>query len=1214
MTSNHSVLRRFAFRKFRERDSRAVPGGVFWCLVALIVGSTLLGVLSRPAAAQSVYGSIYGTVLDNSGAVVPNATVQVKSQQKDTAFSAQTNSVGQYRIDHLVPDTYNVTVSATGFKSFTVNNLQVNAGDTPKVDANLEIGSVSESVTVAASAEELLKTETQDVAISVPQEVVHDLPIVNQAANNLILLAPGAYATLGQGAVSAEVPEQGSRYTVNGQPGGGEDYTLDGTDNTSPVLGTIVINPSPDTLQEVKVITSSFTAEYGRALSAIIPMQTKSGSNSFHGQISDFRKSSANLARDPFSAAQSAPGGPAPALTNQFEFNLGGPIVKKRLFFFFDYYGQREKVGGSVLTTLPTSHLRKTCLGLEATSTGMPGCDFGEYLAQAGPLATIYQSDGTPYPGNVIPAAELSTQALNLLSMLPDPADQTSVLNNFSANNTGTFNTGQYTTRIDGQITPNIHAFGRYTYFHDVVDGKPVFGAAGGPSGTPETGHGEGHNHSLSLGMDYAISDHLLSDIRLGYYRYHIKNDMYNAEDDLADQLGIPGLNNTGAALTNGMPTFSISGSTNVGALALGRSGCNCPLLQDEDQFQIVNNWTRVFTTHTLKFGADLRYGRQLRVPSDQPRTGALTFGTGPTSLNGVGGLGLASFVLGDVTDFSRYVSKTSNAKEFQKRFFVYAQDTWRATRKLTINYGLRYEIYFPETVNAPGNGALLNLATGNLQVAGHGPFGTNMGQSGAFKNFGPRVGLSYQANEKTVLRAGFGRSFSPATYGSIFGTTPVQVLPVLGNQTLSPQTVTSSVFNLADGPPAFTFPTIPESGLIPLPDGIATATRPLPTLRVPTVDSWNATIQRALTPSLTATVAYVGNKGTHTFVGNWQYVFPNSPQAILPASQSVIGQTLYYDPSVSKATPDPFDANYPGIDANGHTANIFYLQPMYAKFGWTQPIQLACNCGDTHYDALQVTLEKRAAHGLTITGNYAYQLARNYDTAYYLVDKKLTYGPSDVNRDQVLTAFGVYQLPFGRQGDFFKSAPKWLDYVIGGYQLSPSINIASGQHFSATYSLCSTNLPPSRNIGGAPTGAPCYPDKVGSFETKLTKLNPVTHRRSYFTPVSTLNAANPTSGAWAMPGLGEIGNFKRNSLVGPKNWNVDLSASKSIPIREQLRFQFRVDAFNVFNHINPGNPVNSSVQFAGTACVDCATGGLITSQAVGYSPRQLLFAAKLQF
>ena len=1187
------------------------------CIVVL---AALFAMTSLAAYAQGVYGSIYGTVLDNMGAVVANATVTIKSQQKETTFAVQTNSVGQYRFDHLVPDTYTVTIKASGFKTFVVSNLAVNVGETPKVDANLEVGAVNESVTVAASAEELLKTERQDVTLSVPQETLQELPIAGQFVNNLLLLTPGAFSALGQSGVQALNPAGGGHFVVNGQPVGGVNFTLDGTDNTGPTLGYILINPAPNAVQEAKIITSSFDAETGRATSAVQAIQTKSGSNSFHGLLFDTRRSAANLARNPFVAAQSAPGKIAPALMNQPEFNIGGPIIKNRLFFF-DYFGQRQRQGGTVTTTVPTAHLRNTCLGTETTSTGTLGCDFGEYPTLSGSaLAKIYQPDHvTQYPNNIIPAGQLSPQSLAILKGLPAPTIPNSVFNNFSKNTQGTANTHQYTSRVDYQITSKMHSFARWTLYKDELFGYPVFGALGGPTGVSEAGHGTGTTHSVSLGLDHAISDRLLMDVRIGYYNDHLTDDMANPDTPLAANLGIPGINNTGYLLTNGMPGWSIPASAGgaVGALSFGTTG-STPVRQREDQFMVANNWTRIMGTHTLKAGVDIRVGRENRTESFSPRTGTMTFGTGPTSQGGTGGLSLASFMLGDVTAFVRVVAKEA-PKERMWRNFYYAQDTWRATQKLTFNFGVRWEIYFPETVDGKGRGALLNLSTGNLQVAGYSNFGLNMGQQADMKDFAPRVGLGYQLDNKTVIRAGFGRSFSQANYGSIFTQVPVENLPVYGFHNLAQPNNVDYLFTMTQGPPAFTgFTPIPTNGEIRLPDKITSVVRAYPKLRIPTVDSWNLSFQRALTSTLTATVAYVGNKGTHTYVGNWMYAFPNASQPILPGSVSVSGQTVYYDPLYTKsyiaANGQPFSAQYPDLDRSGHTANIFYLQPYFARYGWTQPIDYDCMCGDTHYNALQVTMEKRFSHGLMISGNYAFQLAKNYDSGYHLVDKKVTYGPSDTNFDHVATIYGFYRLPIGRHGDYFKNVSKWADALIGGYELSPNINLSSGQHFSVNYTNCNAlNLPFSAPQNAANASAPCYPNQTGSIQTALTGFNPSLHARTYFTPTAQLTRANPTSGPWSLPALDTIGNFKRNSMTGPRLWNVDLAASKTLTIHENWTAQFRVNAFNVFNHINPSTPAGNP-QFAGFATVDSPTAGRITAIANGTTPRQLEFAAKIQF
>jgi len=288
----------------------------------------------------------------------------------------------------------------------------------------------------------------------------------------------------------------------------------------------------------------------------------------------------------------------------------------------------------------------------------------------------------------------------------------------------------------------------------------------------------------------------------------------------------------------------------------------------------------------------------------------------------------------------------------------------------------------------------------------------------------------------------------------------------------------------------------------------------------------------------------------------------------------------------------------------------------LYGKFGWSQDVYYYSMAGDTHYNALQLTVEKRYTHGLQISGNYSYQKAKNYDSANFEVDKKVTYGPTDMNFDQVATIFGFYKVPFGRGGDYFKTVPRWVDAIIGGYQVTPSINISSGQHFSLEYTLCSSILPQINDIRAENAAQPCYPNQSGSFPMKLGPLNTTTHSRSYFDPVSMLiPGLNPASGAFSLPSLDTIGNVKRNAFTAPHTWNVDLAATKTINIRENLSAQFRVNAFNAFNHINAGPPTPFYPQFGLSAFADNPyIGGQIFNAALGTTPRQLNFAVKVQF
>ena len=260
---------------------------------------------------------------------------------------------------------------------------------------------------------------------------------------------------------------------------------------------------------------------------------------------------------------------------------------------------------------------------------------------------------------------------------------------------------------------------------------------------------------------------------------------------------------------TSGAPGFEINapfgGATSLIGGGLGINRCNCPLTEKEDQFQIVNNWTKIMGNHSLKVGVDLRYARNLRVPSDTDRAGQNNFYTGQTSDDGSNGLGWASFAMGDVGQYGRYVGNAAydetNAKEFQKRTFFYGQDTWRVTPALTLNLGLRYELYFPEAVNGVGHGSLMNLTDGYMHVAGIGGIPSDMGWGLSYcKQFDPRIGLAYQIDPKTVIRAGYGRSFDTGVFGSIFGHVVTQNLPVLADQAIPSPSTTTAAFNLANG------------------------------------------------------------------------------------------------------------------------------------------------------------------------------------------------------------------------------------------------------------------------------------------------------------------------------------------------------------------------------------------------------------------------------
>jgi hypothetical protein len=1207
-----------------------------------------------PASAQSVYGSIFGTVSDNTGAVIPDAAISVTSATKNTTVSVTSNGSGDYSVPHLIPDTYNIRVVAKGFKPFETKGIAVLADTSPRIDPTLEVGSdTGTTVEVSAEAVPQLKTDRADVSIVFNQQQVSSLPIGDQNFTNLQLAVPGAQK-LGWSHAADENPQDSKQIMVNGQAFAGTAFELDGTDNQDPILGIIVINPTMDAVTETKITTQNFDAELGKAVSAVVTAQTRSGSNAFHGAVYDYRTGNANLARDPFqqapesiTKAQGLPNSVPPGLKNRFGGAIGGRIIRDKLFFFGSYEGQRQKVGTSAKDTLPTELLMESCLGNRVGPSGIAGCDFSEYKTQLGAAGIIYDNRipgiSTAFPGNVIPKALLSPQTLNLLKYLEpfskgiglgSVGNLNGLDSNFNGSGTGLFNGDQWTVRGDWTLNEKMHAFGRFSRFTDTLSGKVMFGDAGGPGfGIGNYGgNSSGANDSTAAGMDIAINPSLLTDFRLGYYRYNVIDSKHDQNVQFANTLGIPGIN-MGDYFTGGSPGFvptnlpGGSGGTQGTAYGdgLNVNRCNCPLTQKEDQYQIVNNWTKVLGAHSVKVGVDLRYARNLRVPSDTDRAGQLNFTAGSTSnpaASTQGGLGLATMMLGQVTSFGRYVSTSTNAKEFQKRTFFYGQDTWRINRKLTANIGLRWELYFPEKVNADGNGSLLNLNDGYLHIAGVGGVDSAMDSTIEKKNlFAPRIGLAYQLNDKTVVRAGYGRSFDIGIFGSIFGHVVTQNLPVLTNQSVNAPNTTSPAFTLAQGPPAPTPIPVPSNGLLPNPGyAVNSRARPFP-LRFPTIDAWNAAFQRAITPNLTMTVAYVGNKGTHTMGDssgnqtNW-----NEAAINLPGANSPTGQALHYDPTVPQNK----------ISANGGVATQNYLRryfgtslaackdPLYPSLanlrklagdpngylqagacGWTSDLQYYVDNLNTSFNALQVTLAQGMWKGWAYTANYQWASAFAVNTGFSSWDPKAARGRDSNVRLQQLTWFGSYDLPLGH-GKPYASSSRALDLLLGGFQLSGVVDWAGGTPFTLNYNEAGSNVPGS---------APSYPSYThgGHMKTSLTSFKAGsngTGSRTYYTKqVDNLITPKVTNGLFKNPGLDTIGDVGRNTYLGPSFFNSDLAVTKAFTIHEQWVAKFRMDAFNAFNHINPGNP-NGNIESDGT----------ITGQGPGGSTRQLVFSLRLQF
>ena len=1102
-----------------------------------------LGTAPR-ASAQAVYGSIAGTVVDSTGAAVPGATVTIISLERQTSDTVVSNAAGFFSKDRLVPGRYEVRAELTGFKVSVVSDVRVSVDTQAKVDFTLEVGEMTETVMVEGSS--LLKADRADVATTFSTEQITELPVLDRNFTKFVLLTPGA-ARLGWNHATSENPQQSIQTMVNGQHFSGTGYQLDGTENRDPILGIIVINPNLEAIGETKVTAQNYAAEFGQAVAGVVSVQTKSGTNEYHGSAYWFGLYDNFQARNPFTQPE---GVDLPETSrNQFGGSIGGPIKQNKWFFFADYAGLRNTQGGSRAESVPTALAR----------TG----NLSEYGVD---IFDPLSGDGTPdtrvqFPGNVIPADRLSPQALAILNLLPMPNDAGSVngtRDNYLVSGSETFNSNAFDVRLDGRLSDSANVFGRYSYADFDKDSPTAFGDAGGGGGFVEDqgGFSQVTNQSLAMGLDYTLSTSSILDVRFGWFKYKVDVLPRDFGTTPSSAAGIPGLN-LGDDFTSGLFDANIEGNQDQlrFGYGLGVNRCNCPLAQDESQWQIAANLTKVLgISHTFKMGIDIRRAHNLRVPSDSHRAGEIAFNgnrtIGPTG----GGLGLATFLLGDATFFKRYVSPTTDARERQWRHFYYVQDTWRASNKLTLNLGLRLGVINPETVNEPGNGGWPDIAcapgsepcspqgSGDILVGGVGDVDL-AGNVENSLNWEPRAGLTYQINEKTVVRAGYGRSHDIGVFGSTFGHAVTQNLPVLSIQELNAPANYAAVFNLAEGPPPATFIDSP-TGRFPQPDGVNSFVRPRK-MRLPRLDAWNVTVQRQLTTDISVELGYVGNRASQTFA-------EDSP-----------------DENINQASL----VGFPTVPQNDR-------KPFYPLYGWTQGFRAQLNDATNNYNSIQAKVVKNLSRGWSLLAHYTFAKAKQNSNDYFWIDRDLNWGTPGWHREHQFVLAGTYELPFARD-----------NAVFGGWQLNTNVFVATGQPLDISY----------RDAGQDRDTGPNRPDLVGD-----PQVGSGDGRDSpYF------NAApiGSSGSAFGRPGVGTFGSLERNAYYGPGWWNVDASLFKRFAFgRQSLELRFEVQ--NVFNHVNLNNP-DGQIGVPGN---DNPNAGFITSTANNWLGRNIQFGARFLF
>jgi hypothetical protein len=955
------------------------------------------------ARSQAVSANLLGKITDTSGAVVVGARITATEIRTGVSTRTSANAEGLYSIPYLAPGIYRVEVGMQGFKKFISDDAELRIGAVLRVDAVLELGAVTDSVEVTAQSP-LLQTDTAEVSRSFSQKSVAELPLLNRSFEGLVGLLPGVTPP-SENFLNLEDPMGTTSYRANGQGSSGNNKLVDGVNNLVPGNGDTIYVPPAEVIQEVYITTSSYDAAFGRAGGAVISAVTRGGTNDLHGSLSEFHRDTHLRARNFFNIV----GRPKPSFVrNQYGATIGGPIKKNRTFFFASYQGSNIRQATAQTNTVPVVGWRS------GDFRGVPGLNLFDPAT-----GSLNGTGRTAFPDNVIPASRIHRVSAKLTPLLPVP-NASGLVNNFFANVPANQDSNIYDVRIDHHFSENTKLFGRFNWSKYNV----LSGAALGNIG--QATQSDDYTSTSALNLTHTFSSKLLTEIRLGYNRYKTHVDGL-LDRPLSSELGIANPNPT-VDSTRGLSSINIGGMPSLGARPQD------PLNDADNLYQIVNSWTRIAGAHQMKWGVDAtRYIRGRRTsagPIFFSERGRFDFNPSVTALPGGPALGsfgafgnsFASFLLGaaDLTGRS-YVSTTPTDRITP--FFSFFQDTWQVTSKLTLNLGLRHEVYTPTHPQFAGGASNYDPYTNTLLIAGLGDVPLNTGVSTDWNNFAPRFGLSYRLN-RTVIRTGYGISYYMGISGFSGGTLATQFPAVLHTQV--------GVANdyRVDG----TLDSIPPIGSQPIPkNGRLTPDASQPLFAIPLnnltpfVHSYNFTIQRAIGRNLTVDLGYVGS----------------------------LGRRLPYSQELNVAPPGAGSAGL----------------ALFRAFGRTATSTLRANGVNNNYNALQANATKRFSHGLSFTVAYTFSKALGVgsgDQGSFInqLDFRKNYGPVAYDSTHMLTVSHVYELPFGTGKPFLSRSP--VRFVAGGWQVNGILRSATGTPFTATADATSCNCPGNGNFADA--------------------------------------------------------------------------------------------------------------------------------------------------